>query len=226
MKSKRLVLLVLLLSSWSLADSHRGLKPRAKPSDYPVVQRQNNVTIAAEQLSKRQVHNSFASDLNRGFVVVEVGLFPQPDASIQVSPDQFVLRVAGSNSVIRPAAPETIARVLQKKSDSNDVVLHPTATIGYETGGRDPYGNRYPGGLTTGVGVIGGRGAGPTANTPADRTTMERELRDKSLPEGKADKSVAGYIYFPVTSRKIAAYDLEYTVKDQVVRIHLPKPAE
>jgi hypothetical protein len=210
MKLRTATLLVLLLSSWSLADSRRGLKPRATPADYPVVERQSDVTIAAEQLSRKQVHNSFASDLNRGFIVVEVGLFPKPDSSVQVSADQFVLRVAGSNRVIRPSDPETISRVLQKKSDSRDVVLQPTGTIG----------------VTTGIGVIGSGGGRPTANTPADRTTMERELRDKSLPEGKIDKSVAGYVYFPVTSGRSATYDLEYTAKDQVVRIHLPKPGE
>ena len=40
---------------------------------------------------------------------------------------------------------------------------------------------------------------------------METELTDKSLPEGRTAKPVAGYLYFPFPGKKKdVAYDLEY----------------
>ena len=37
-----------------------------------------------------------------------------------------------------------------------------------------------------------------------DRATVEAELTYKGLPEGKASSPVAGYLYFPILSKKKA----------------------
>lgn len=209
------------------AESIRGLKPRSKASEYPVFKDDKTVTIGAVQLSARQVTNSFATGLNGHYIVVEVGVYPSANSAVEVNPDQFELQVAGSNEIIRPAAPGVIASVLQKKSTVNrDISLYPTAGVGYSTGGRDVFGNRQPGGVTTEVGLGVGVGNKQPASTDADRKTMETELRDKSLPEGKTDKAVAGYLYFPVTTGKKVTYQLRYSGNDQTIRVELAKPTQ
>jgi hypothetical protein len=44
---------------------------------------------------------------------------------------------------------------------------------------------------------------------------METELTEKSLPEGAVAQAVSGYVYFPVTLKKKAEYQLEYTLDGQ-----------
>src|SRR5260370_3996510 len=123
MKTKSvLAVVVLTLVACVMADSTRGLKPRSKPSEYPVFQQEKTVSIGAEQLSAKQVKNSFASELNGHFIVIEVGIYPGADNTVDVSSDQFMLRVPGKASLVRPARPETLAAVLQEKPPPNNAV--------------------------------------------------------------------------------------------------------
>lgn len=129
--------------------------------------------------------------------------------------------------MLRPAAPETIAQVLHKKpAKSHDVTITPVANIGYDSGSRDPFGNRQPGGVTTSSGAIVGISSDSKGGTEADRKTMEAELRDKALPQGEVIHPVSGYLYFPVSSSKKLHYELEYSSNGQTVRLILPSPKE
>jgi hypothetical protein len=52
---------------------------------------------------------------------------------------------------------------------------------------------------------------------------MEAELGEKGLPEGSAAAPLAGYIYFPVSSKKKrAAHQLEYTLGQNKILLSLP----
>ena len=64
------------------------------------------------------------------------------------------------------------------------------------------------------------------ASTDRDRTTMQQELEDKSLPEGKTTHTVAGYLYFPKPSgkSKSAVYDLSYYGAETRLRLLVPPP--
>lgn len=42
----------------------------------------------------------------------------------------------------------------------------------------------------------------PESASEKDRATVEAELTDKGLPEGKASSPVAGYLHFPILSKK------------------------
>ena len=57
--------------------------------------------------------------------------------------------------------------------------------------------------------------------------TMGQELEDKALPEGKTERAVAGYLYFPMTTakRKNVAYELMYYAAGGKLRVLL-LPAE
>jgi hypothetical protein len=216
---------ILALFTIALADSPKGLKPRATAANYPVFQQHSKLALGAEQLSQKQVQHAFATELDRRYIVVEVGVFPSKDGNLKLNTNDFMLHVAGSSQVLRPAAPETIAQVLYKKpSKSHDVTVTPITSIGYETGGRDPYGNR--GGMTTSSGAIVGISSDKKGGTEGDRKTMETELRDKALPQGEVIQPVSGYLYFPVSTSKKVQYELEYSANGQVVRLQLPTPKE
>ena len=91
--------------------------------------------------------------------------------------------------------------------------LYPSAGVGYESGpSYDPvYGTRRGGGVGTSVGVGVGVGDSRPAATDRDRKTMELELGEQQLPEQVVTKPVAGYLYFPLpTKKKGVAYELEY----------------
>lgn len=213
------------------ADSN-GLKPRKNAGDYAAQAGQNGAVLAGSLLSPDEVKKLFSTDLNRGYAVVEVAFYPKDGQTLDVSADDFVLRVAGTQTTARPARPRTIVAILQKDSTKGggggrNVDLYPTATIGYESGGGyDPMtgGRQRTHGVYTGAGVgvgVGGSDTGP-ASTPADRRTMEMELTDQSLPEGPTGKAVAGYLYFPLpTKKKSVLYDLEYSAKGTELTLEL-----
>ncbi len=231
MKSCFAVALLFAFYAVAVAGSREGIAPRPAPTDYAVQKQASSLTVGAARLSAEQLKNSFSSDLDRGYIVIEVGIFPG-QSGVDLRRDDFLLRATDKNgaNVLRPASPQTVAGVLQKKnkqaSGGRDIDIHPQVGVGYSTATRDPYGNRYPGGWDTQVGVgvgVGGNNPTPPASTDADRRTMEAELRDKLLPEGEQAKPVAGYLYFPIASKEKVTYQLEYKAPDGS-RIVLPLP--
>jgi hypothetical protein len=50
---------------------------------------------------------------------------------------------------------------------------------------------------------------------------MQQELADKGLTEGATSKAVAGYLYFPVSGKKKATYDLQYYGSDTKILLEL-----
>lgn len=217
------------------ADAPRGTVPRAAAERYPAHAVHAGVGVGAILLTPEQARKAFASDLDRCCRVVEVALYPQKDAPVKISLDDFVLRISGSDLATKPSTAEVLAAKLQKKaspppSDGRDVAIYPTAGVGYESGGIDPItGQRRGGGVytTAGVGVgIGGSQPPRPGSSDRDRRTMELELGEKGLPEGTASAPVAGYLYFTLPSGKEkdkkAAHQLEYTLNGEKVVLQLP----
>jgi hypothetical protein len=215
---------ILILAAALGAAAEDGIRPRADVADFPVYRTDKTADVGAALLTPDQVRGSFSSDLNRGYLVLEVGVYPKGE--VDLGRGDFALRAAGTQTVSYAVSPKVIAGVLQKAaSKGNDVTLYPTVGVGYESGpSYDPAtGTQRRGGWTTGAGVgvgVGGNDPRP-ASTGQDRKTMELELSDKGLPEGKFTQPVAGYLYFPIPARKKpAAYELEYM--GRTARLLLP----
>jgi hypothetical protein len=222
-----------------MAQGRQGIRPRPNASDYPAHEAIAGTTIAAVVLSPDEVRNLFATDLHKGgYIVVEVGVYPEGGQDIDLSSSDFILKIGSDNAMVRPVSAATIASVLQRKSEprqvsrGRDVTLYPTAEIGYESGGYDPVTGRRRSGVYTGTGVGVGIGDnGPSApprpaSTDRDRTTMRQELEDKALPEGKTAQPVAGYLYFPSPTgkHKNAMYDITYIGANGKARLAVPPP--
>ena len=74
----------------------RGLPPRATPEDYQAHAAAGTVTIAAE-FSEHAVPTAEGPLSTETYVVVEAAIFGQPDAGINVSLENFSLRINGKN---------------------------------------------------------------------------------------------------------------------------------
>lgn len=207
---------VLVLLACAAAQTSNGIKPRASVRDYPASAHTADLIIGAAPMSPKQVAHSFATDLNRGYIVVEIGVYPAVGKTPTLDPQDFVLRPRGMKEVLRPASPQVIAASLQRPEKSgHDITLYPTVGVVYGTGGGVS-------GTATSVGVgVGIGGSAPAASTPADRKVMETELTEKALPGGTLHKAVAGYLYFPASTNKKAVYRLEYASNGAVVSIDL-----
>lgn len=220
------VVAALLLAVAGASQVREGTRARADGADYPAHAERDGIAIGAAILSPDQVRNTFATDLNRGYLVVEVALYPNSSSSVDVARSDFALRIAGTQTA-RAANPRAIAASRQKGANSpGNIDVYPQVGIGYESGprGYDPVtGTVRGGGIRTSAGVGVGGGAPGPASTDRDRKTMELELLEKSLPEGATTRPVAGYLYFPLAARKKSAtYELEYQAPGGRIALRLP----
>ncbi len=227
MKLRSLASIGLLCLGAMAWETTRGTAPRSSAELYTAHDAQNGMSIGASLLSKDEARKAIVSEINRCCVVVEVALYPQKDQPLRVTASNFVLRDPTTGTVTKPSNASELAATLQKKAESDrDVVISPTSTIGYQTGGYDPItGGRRSGGVYTssGVGVGIGNSQDPTTSS-RDRRATEVELSEKGLPEGAASKPIAGYLYFPVSSKKdqkSGARQLEYQLNGSKIVLPL-----
>jgi hypothetical protein len=217
---------VLLFTLNTPAAKGQGIKPGRSASEYPGHNEREDVAVGAVPLTAEQVHSTFVSDLNRGYLVVELSIYPKAGQHLDVSRRDFVLRGADNGIVARPGDPKAIASTLHRANGSDrEVALYPSVGIGYESGPRtyDPAtGEQRGGGLRTAAGVGVGVGGSQAGSTEQDRKTMELELTEKGLPEGETSKPVAGYLYFPLKARKKAgALRLEWGTQGEPILLKL-----
>jgi len=213
-----------------------GIRPRGSGTDYPAHETAGGVTIGAAVIPADQVRKAFATDLHGGgYVVLEVAVYPDGGKEIDLASGDFMLRAGADGEIVRAASGSAIAAALQRKNaprpaKGSNVTLYPAATIGYESGGYDSVTGQRRSGLYTAVGVGVGVGQPPPpgpAATDRDRNTMQQELEDKSLPEGKTAQPVAGYLYFPKPAAKARnSYELTYYGAARQIKLRLPAPAK
>ena len=206
----------------------KGTVARSTALKYPAHAEQDGVAMGAVLLTSEAARKDFVSDVNHCCLVVEVALYPQKGQNLDVSLNDFSLRTIGTDSAVKAASATLISGTLQKKAAaSRDVVVSPSAGVGYESGVvYDPMTGqpRHGGGVytQTGVGVGIGSPGGQGGGTDADRKVMEAELDEKGLPEGAVAAPVAGYLYFPLAKKtKNAHYELEYMLNGNKVVLRL-----
>jgi hypothetical protein len=217
--------IALMLVAVGLASANNGIRPRGSPTDYPAHVTSDGVTIAAAVLPPSQVRKIFATDLNRGgYIVVEVAIYPQSGREVDISSGDFMLGSGLESSGVYPVNARSIAGVLDRKNTARHGDTDVGVTVGYETG-TDPVTGQRRSGVYTGVGVAhapnGSLGPPPTGPDP---WTMQQELEERSLQDGKTTQPVAGYLYFPKLSKKSrhAGYELTYYGVNAKARLLVP----
>jgi hypothetical protein len=215
-----------------------GIRPRPTPDDYPARQTAKGFTLAAAVLTPEQVKKRFAADLNHGYVVVEVAVYLEAGHDVTMATRDFMARFGSDSDTERPLSPEAIAARLGKKDASpstevpSKVHVYTQETIGYGTGGPNgtygPNGRNNGGvytGTATGVG-IGDRGYPPPQQSSSggmDRTSIQTELDDLSLPDKTISEDTAGYLYFPKPSKgKVSPMHLTYYGEQGQIQLTIP----
>jgi hypothetical protein len=210
------------------ASGSPGIRPRAIATDYPSHESTSLATLGAAVIPPSEAKKILGVDLNAaGYVVIEVGVFPDPGKDVDLSPSDFTL-VTDPNAIgARPVDDEAIAATVDRKQSPSrtprspgDVYTSAGATIGHGTW-TDPNTGRRVGTTVTGVETGVGVGAPPPAACPGagycddrypapfppsssgpNRGQIEQELWQQSLPDGTVHNPVAGYLYFPKPSGK------------------------
>jgi hypothetical protein len=193
------------------AGGPKGGVPRSSASLYAAHAEQHGTAIGATLIKPQEAQKAFVSPVNRCCTVIEVAIFPAKDHSSEISLNDFVLRVEGTDTALKPSSAKVVAGNLRKKAEADrDISVSPIVGVGYGTGGYDPVTGRR-GGFEETAGVAVTNGGQKSGSTEKDRSAMEAELSEKSLPEGTASGPVAGYIYFPIANKKSTRV-LEYTL--------------
>jgi hypothetical protein len=225
MNSPARIGLLCLAAAGVFAGGSPGVRPRGDVADYPAHYSKPEFAIGAAAIPPGDVKKIFSVDLNNaGYLVVEVGIFPDPAGEVDLSPADFTLLADTDRVSVRPVDPEAIASKLGRSYDtpkvsrSSGVYVTQGVTLGRGTGIDPATGQRTNGtvvGTQTGVGVggppvdcrfnncdvAGYPTSYPTNNAPR-AGAVEQELWQKSLPDGKTPRPVAGYLYFPRPSGK------------------------
>jgi hypothetical protein len=158
-----------------------GIPPRATPADYQAHKQVGNLTIAAE-FTGHFVTTPDKTLTTEDYVIVEVGLFGPPGTKLDLSPDQFALRIN------------------QKK---NPTPSQPSVMVNSNL--RDPdwtppdqqAGNKSKTMINSGGGGNQDNGPPPPVHIPLElqRAMAERALK-ASLEEGQRTLPQAGLLYF------------------------------
>ncbi len=187
MKTRICVAIILLSVTLLLANGPQGTEPRSAATRYPAHSEISSVALGASRLSADQARKGFVSDINRCCIVVEVALYPSKGKPVNVSLNDFVLRIKDTDVVAKPSSAKVIAASLQKKARSDrDVTVYPSYGVTYQSGhGCDPVTGTQGSGVTQTTGVV--VGIGPSGSNPAstdkDRSVMETELSRKASPK-------------------------------------------
>ena len=188
-----------------------GIHPRAAATAYPVARNLSGFSVGAQLLSTKEVAQRFSTPLGKRYIVVEVGIFPAGSRAVNFRGEEFTLRVGSENQGFFASIPEDIVADLTG-AQSGGTAVRPTMGVGYG-----------PWGPTVGVGV-GAYPYPPREHGERSTQVMEKELRDKALPEWNLTQPVAGYLYFPVTPKRDAHYTLDLTWNGERVSLALPNP--
>ena len=153
------VIVLTLLAIFTLplvAEAPKGTVPRSAAEKYAAHAEAGGASMGAALLTSKEVHKAFTTDLTRCCRVVEVALYPGKDKSVVVSPDDFVLRLAGTDTAAKASsAVVVVAQLLPPNGNqpaSNGVHGSVGGHVGYESG-IDPVTGQRVHGIDTGVGA-------------------------------------------------------------------------
>jgi hypothetical protein len=190
--------------------------PRSQPSDYPAHAQFPAFEIGAEYL----VHNiplEKGEYWARDYLVVEVILVPRGRESIDLSSNQFMLRINGKKSLLYADSPGAVAAALKYPDWQTHPNLSAAAGIG-DAGvviGAPPVVGRFPGdptGVPPRPTPQDPNGENPYGVTPDSGRPLDQAIAIAALPEGRITKFAKGCLFFPFRGKlkSIKALDLVY----------------
>ena len=179
------------------ANEAQGLPPRLAPTDYQAQAKVGEVTIAAEFVGHSVPTEQGQPLSTEDYVVVETGLFGPPKARIQISQDDFSIRINGKKA---PVSAQPYGLVLSSLKDpewSPPEQAQTKSKTSFGTGGQGSS-NDPP----------------PVVHIPIEvQRAMAQRTQKASLPLGDRALPQAGLIFFPYRGKveKISSLELIYS---------------
>ena len=93
------------------ADPTRGVRPRLDRTQYAVTMFDEFLAVAAERVPAEKVRKQFGPEVDSGYLVVEVGVYPRERSPIEVRPNDFSLRISRTRDILTPQGPKEIIEV-------------------------------------------------------------------------------------------------------------------
>ncbi len=156
----------------------KGLPPRATPADYQAHAQAGAITVAAE-FAGHSVPTPQAVFSTEDYVVVEVGLFGPPEARLQLSYQDFSLRINGKKAPLPSQPYELVFKSLKDPDWAPPTEAKSKTSVGGFGKGQDD-----------------GSTPAPVHMPIALERVMEQRVQNASLPEGERVLPEAGLIFF------------------------------
>jgi hypothetical protein len=191
------------------AASHdkKGLPPRAAPADYQAHAQAGAVTIGAE-VKGHSVPTEEATFTSEDYLAIEVGLFGPSGTRVNLSPQDFTLRI---NRKKTPLPVEPYELVFKSLKDPEWVP--PTPPEG-----------KSKGSFNAGGGGTGGQDNAPppTPKMPFDLVrAMDQRVQRAVLPEGERTLPVAGLVFFSFHGKTAAIHSMVLTYNGSAGKANL-----
>jgi hypothetical protein len=169
--------------------------PAANP---PAGQAANDdVALTAVFMDAAAVKQAAGSDFNNGFTVIEVTVTPKGGKSVDLQPDDFLLRIGSTGDHSGPLAASQVL-------GTGGLVLHKEDV-------------QVIGATRTQQGWNGA--AMEQGKTPPAPASAINELKSKMLPTGVTSVPVTGLLFFPIEKKKPKDLDLVYTTSSGKLHI-------
>lgn len=180
-----------------------GLPPRVAPTDYQAQAKAGSVTLAADFV-RHSVPTAQGPLSSEEFVVVELGLFGPPEARMQISLDDFSLRINGKKAAL---ASQPFGLVVPTLKDPEWVPPESAAPA------------KSKGGITGGGGGGGGQDREPNSPPPVVKIPIEvqramaQRTQKAALPLGDRALPQAGLLFFQYRGKDkgISSVELIYS---------------
>jgi len=184
----RQVMLASLLAAASLYGQSKGMPPRATPGDYQAHAPTGAFTIGAEY-SGHSIPDPQSVLSTEDYVVVEVGFFGPADAHLNLSYENFSLRINGKKT---PLPAQEVVQIYKSLKDPD---FEPLVKAEAKT--------------KTNINGAGGKGADngglpPIVHIPIEvERAWEQKVQKMSMPEGDRALPAAGLIFLRITGKQI-----------------------
>ena len=171
-----------------------GMPPRATPADYPSHVQAGAVTIAAEFMghSVPRLEGPLSTD---DYVVVETGFFGAPGARINLSLDDFSLRINEKKSPLPNQPYELVAQTVKDPDWAPPEQQQSKSKTKFGSGGGGQSDANSP---------------PPPVHVPIElQRAMAQHIQKSSLPQGDRALPVAGLIFFQYHGKAQSIHSLE-----------------
>ncbi len=103
-----------LFMSMATPVEYKGLRPHASRADYMVTCFTESIGVAATLIRPEQIRQMFGEDIDRKYIVVEVGFYSKNRSAFEVRHADFRLRNRPSRNLVKVVEPTEILAGLGK----------------------------------------------------------------------------------------------------------------